>query len=151
MSNKPVWHDWSCLYTHQEDQPSLLRKKEFFKSSNDFATNPIYYSTSVNPAEMDSWAQRTCFCEENVTSHIGVISHQRRKQLTLCDKRYTKADMTWAEQSCQLIFHVGEWCSPLSSWRAAHCFAQRSRGGFVWTVSHPQSQLNQDQKENQLP
>lgn len=147
MSNPPGWHDWLCLHIHQEDQFSLLEKKkrEFFKSSIDFATNQINYSTSVNPAEIHSRVWCTCFCEENVTFHIGVVSHQRdtqlNKQLTLHSKRWTKVDMTWAEQSSV------ENRLPLYAWRTAYCFLQGNKGSFLRIAAPPWFQPNWNQRK----
>lgn len=41
-----------CAYVYIMEINLVSLKKEFFKSSDDFATNPIYCCPSANPAEM---------------------------------------------------------------------------------------------------
>lgn len=138
--------DCAYIYIRKINSVSLKKKKrEFFKSSIDFATNQINYSTSVNPAEIHSRVWCTCFCEENVTFHIGVVSHQRdtqlNKQLTLHSKRWTKVDMTWAEQSSV------ENRLPLYAWRTAYCFLQGNKGSFLRIAAPPWFQPNWNQRK----
>lgn len=147
-NEQPARLAWLIVLTYTSGrsiQSPWKKKREFFKSSIDFATNQINYSTSVNPAEIHSRVWCTCFCEENVTFHIGVVSHQRdtqlNKQLTLHSKRWTKVDMTWAEQSSV------ENRLPLYAWRTAYCFLQGNKGSFLRIAAPPWFQPNWNQRK----